>query len=180
MNRGKLRLRQVVMATAVTLGLVGVAVAPASADSTDTVGLPDGTVVQLEKPFADYTFDELAKLGIAPGQHGIIPLVATAAEVRGVQPMSSHGCSGRVCITLIGSGLTLDSWTTTLSANSTSTSWAEFWVGGSLRGMGSAFTAQSGYLYGSAYTGSLTFSNGDRLCNAWGGFSGRPCETVHS
>lgn len=144
-----------------------------------SVNLPDGTVVELSGPMSTYSLDELAALGIGPGQHGVVEATVEAVPTPRLQPMSASGCNGAVCITLTGTGLSLKSWTTKLTAPAASQTWAEFWKNGILVAQSGSVWANAGDIKKSTYAGSLLFSDNDTVCNAWGGFNGRPCETLH-
>jgi hypothetical protein len=98
----------------------------------------------------------------------------------GVTPDSADTCSDSVCIYVVGSGLNVSSWTTSVVLNSSECTYAKYLENG-------VVIATSGEGCGSAddqlvseWNDPGNFPNGTQLCNEWSGIAGEPCITVHS
>lgn len=185
------RFRQSLLVAVGTIGLLVAAVVPASAAPNYTVNLPDGTVVRLEKPLESYTSQELAAFGIAPGMHGVglaevaaVPAVGLGADdavpSAVVTPQNAHGCNGAVCLDVVGSGLVITGWSTTLKADHSQTTNAFLWATNTLYFTGPSISAIQGAQYAASVPQSIRFNGSTQLCATWNGYSGRPCETVHA
>lgn len=174
------RLRCLLLATAGTVGMLAAVVTPASAATPYSVDLPDGTVVSLDRPFDSYSPDELDALGIAPGEHGILEAtVGSSTRSSGMQPASAHGCNGRVCITIDGTGWVVAGWSTSLTPDHNGPTRANFWEGSTLSAQTDTFSVDTSKDYWAKLNLSMRFSADIQLCNTWDSFSGRPCEFVH-
>jgi hypothetical protein len=109
-------------------------------------------------------------------------LVAPAVVLSGllVAPLPAHatgfGCDGAVCTEVIGGGLYVSDWNTTVANQSYRCSKANFWVNGQL-------TSTSSEICGSTKLRLNTrperrYDNGTDLCNTWDGFDGKSCVRV--
>jgi hypothetical protein len=98
----------------------------------------------------------------------------------GVIPLSADTCSDSVCIYVVGSGLNVSSWTTTVVLPSSMCSYAKFLENGVVIAESPEGCASAGDQLSTEWVNPGNFPNGTRLCNAWSGIAGEPCITVHS
>jgi len=112
-----------------------------------------------------------------------------------VQTRSATGCNGRVCITLTGSGLTVDTWKTTAWRSSTDPTTCNATAYFKSKGPTASIyytidlvvipgcRSEAGYYYAYFENGaSATFVDGTRVGNAWDPNSvlvGFPTELIH-
>jgi hypothetical protein len=97
-----------------------------------------------------------------------------------VLPRSAVGCNGSICIQVVGSGLNVSSWSTTLSLTKSLCTTAYFLVNGTVKNSVPNFCGSAGEQLEAVWTKPGSFANGTSLCNTWKGITGEPCETVHS
>jgi hypothetical protein len=105
---------------------------------------------------------------------------ATVTPSLVVTPDSADTCSDSVCIYVVGSGLNVSSWTTTVVLPTTTCSYAKFLENGVVIAESSEGCAAAGDQLSSEWSDPGNFPNGTRLCNEWSGIAGEPCITVHS
>lgn len=101
-------------------------------------------------------------------------------------PLSASGCSPSIsptatCISVIGSGLTVNFWGTSAYYGKKTTCDAQFLVAGQLEQEDFFECNGPGFFQDSYLFVPTTFSGKTQVCNYWPGASGgRPCETVHA
>jgi hypothetical protein len=105
---------------------------------------------------------------------------ATVTPALGVIPLSADTCSDSVCIYVVGSGLNVSSWTTTVVLPSSMCSYAKFLENGVVIAESPEGCASAGDQLSTEWVNPGNFPNGTRLCNEWSGIAGEPCITVHS
>jgi FlaG/FlaF family flagellin (archaellin) len=105
---------------------------------------------------------------------------ATLTPAFGVIPLSADTCSDSVCIYVVGSGLNVSSWTTTVVLPSSMCSYAKFLENGVVIAESPQGCASAGDQLSTEWVNPGNFPNGTRLCNEWSGIAGEPCITVHS
>jgi hypothetical protein len=105
---------------------------------------------------------------------------ATVTPAFGVIPLSADTCSDSVCIYVVGSGLNVSSWTTTVVLPSSMCSYAKFLENGVVIAESPQGCASAGDQLSTEWVNPGNFPNGTRLCNEWSGIAGEPCITVHS
>jgi hypothetical protein len=105
---------------------------------------------------------------------------ATVTPAFGVIPLSADSCSDSVCIYVVGSGLNVSSWTTTVVLPSSMCSYAKFLENGVVIAESPEGCASAGDQLSTEWVDPGNFPNGTRLCNEWSGIAGEPCITVHS
>jgi hypothetical protein len=105
---------------------------------------------------------------------------ATVTPAFGVIPLSADTCSDSVCIYVVGSGLNVSSWTTTVVLPSSMCSYAKFLENGVVIAESPEGCASAGDQLSTEWVDPGNFPNGTRLCNEWSGIAGEPCITVHS
>jgi hypothetical protein len=97
-----------------------------------------------------------------------------------IVPLSASTCSDSVCIFVVGSGLNVSSWTTTVALPKTECSYAKFLKNGTVIATGPEGCGSSGEQLSFEWVDPGNFPNGTQLCNEWSGIAGEPCITVHS
>jgi hypothetical protein len=101
-------------------------------------------------------------------------------------PLSASGCSPSIspfatCISVIGSGLTVNFWGTSAYYSGKTTCDAQFLVAGQLQQEDFFECNGPGFFQDSYLFVPTTFSGKTQVCNYWpGARGGRPCETVHA
>ncbi len=104
--------------------------------------------------------------------------VASTPTIEHVISDSASGCNQLVCISLVGSGLTVTTWSTTGTYTEQTPAFAVYYKNGVEIASSIIFLAEPGDLYYDQMIGSHSFANGTQLCNGWQGTVGHPCETV--
>ncbi len=101
-------------------------------------------------------------------------------------PLSASGCSPSIspfatCISVIGSGLTVNFWGTSAYYSKKTTCDAQFIIAGQLQQEDFFECSGPGFFQDSYLFVPTTFSGKTQVCNYWPGASGgKPCETVHA
>jgi hypothetical protein len=103
-----------------------------------------------------------------------------SAPVGGVVPLTANTCSGSVCIYVVGSGLSVTSWSTSVIISKAGCSTPKFLDNGSVIRTGPSICGSAGYELEYVWSAPGSFSNNTQLCNTWSGYSGEPCITVHN
>lgn len=145
---------------------------------------------------ASVSMAELAQAGITPGMPPTDgPPVRTQASfqtsagvangglgVDAVTPASHAGCNLLVCINVQGSGLYVDTWSTSGSDTRVGQlcTFPTYWKKGSVWFTGQVSCHEGPGTFGDIAFTERNFDNGAELCNTWAAIPGRPCATVHS
>ncbi len=101
--------------------------------------------------------------------------VAKAAQ--STLPQSASGCNQNVCIYVTGSGLHVDSWTSS-AVGPVGCTTANFDAGSEHAHYKVCSDNNGNYFVNPGIN--RNFANGTKLCNSWDNIPGYPCETVHS
>ncbi len=108
------------------------------------------------------------------------PTATPGVTGSGVIPLSADTCSDSVCIYVVGSGLNVSSWSTTVVLPASTCSYAKYLENGVVIATSGEGCASAGDQLSSEWNDPGNFPNGTRLCNEWSGIAGEPCITVHS
>jgi hypothetical protein len=121
-------------------------------------------------------------LSATPGASAGVPSGTNATGITTgiIHPLSANTCSGSVCIYVVGSGLNVSSWSTTVVLNKSMCSTAKYLENGVVIAASGSTCGSSGEQLESSWASPGNFPNGTQLCNTWTGISGEPCITVHS
>jgi hypothetical protein len=107
----------------------------------------------------------------------------TQAEqaVNAIRPDSASGCNQNVCISVVGSGRTVNEWNTQAFGDAGCIN-ALFWRNSSLYFLSPKKICSNGQegVYYYYYDAQALMNNGDKLCNTWTNIAGRPCETIEA
>jgi hypothetical protein len=101
-------------------------------------------------------------------------------------PLDANGCSPTIslfgtCISVIGSGLTVNFWGTSAYYGGKTTCDAQFLIAGQIEQEDFFECNGPGFFQDSYLFVPTTFSGKTQICNYWPGARGRkPCETVHA
>lgn len=168
-----------------------------------TITRADGVKVVLPKDWAAMSINDLAAIGIRPGQvsadaakaglsttsvqyAGFLakgnPSPSRASALSPVVPASASGCNGFVCIYVEGSHLRMDAWNTKGVANGGTETYSVWWKGYNtiwLVGNG-VYVPSSGVVWSHLVAIAMphTFPAPVQLCNTWQGISGKPCINI--
>lgn len=121
---------------------------------------------------------------IASSTPGSLPTYGSASvrmvPISGVQPDNAHGTNGHVTIDIVGSGLYVAEWTTTIGplipGECTE---GVFWVDNEILWTGGYVCNNTDTLSNYfAQIGDIQFYTPSQVCNTALGLSGRPCEEV--
>jgi hypothetical protein len=123
------------------------------------------------------TVKQAAALGILPGI-STPGFTASTPTVEHVVSDSASGCNQLVCINLVGSGLTVTSWSTSGTYTIQTPAFAIYYKNGVVIATSVIVEAEPGETLGDQMIGTHSFPNGTQLCNGWGGTLGHPCETI--
>jgi hypothetical protein len=148
------------------LGLVVTVISSLAFAAALVIGLaiPSGAATVTKEPSG---LVNVANLGLTSSPSRIVPLSAST-------------CSGPVCIYVVGSGLNVSSWTTTVALPKSECSYAKYLENGVVIATSGSVCGPSGDQLESEWSDPGNFPNGTQLCNEWNGISGEPCITVHS
>ncbi len=102
----------------------------------------------------------------------------TTPIAEGITPDSASGCNQAVCISLVGSGSTVTSWSTTGYFTIETPAFAIYYKNGTVIATSVIVVAYPGETLFDQMIGTHSFPNGTQLCNGWGGTLGHPCETI--
>lgn len=146
------------------------------------ITLPGGTKKTLPKNWENLSIADLAQLGIKPtpisgASAGSTDQVASGG---GVTPQSASGSNQGTYINVVGSGLTVDSWTTHRVIKTYGCSFSVYWrPSGTIWHTGNEVCGNPGEIFQGYYPNvPIHFSGTTVICNTWATFAGKPCETV--
>ena len=123
------------------------------------------------------TVTQAAALGIHPNT-STSGYTVSVPKVEHVISDSAQGCNQLVCISVIGSGLHVTSWSTSATFSIQTPAFAIYYVNGTVVATSVIVEAEPGETLGDQAIGSHSYANGTHLCNGWGGTLGYPCETI--
>ncbi len=153
-----------------------------SPSAGSVITLPTGDRVVLPQDLDEMSIEDLAAIGLVPNMAGAdhdddgIALVDPSPGGR-----SATKCDGKVCLMLVGTGLTMQQWITQATFTSADCTFASYWQGSTVLSTSGTICGEVGDVAQSAKAGMpRSFPNGTVLCNTWVGVSGKPCATVHS
>lgn len=190
MNR-KLTIPTIIFAMALTLLGTSSAVALKVAPSTKfaivswiapvagtEITRPDGVVVTLPKDWSSMSISDLATIGIHPNM-GPDRTTSTFQARNKIQPYSSNGCSGWVCINIIGSGLLISGWSTKADYSGPyMCTYSAYWNSlTTVLDTGTVVCGSYGTFYGTlSYP--VVYKSFGWACNTWVNIVGKPCEQI--
>lgn len=166
----------------------------AGSQDSFTVGLPDGTQVQLPGSPETVTFDQLKAAGITPGTHGV---QRSTTEFRSAPPNASRNtqhalgngatpdsaigkCNYAVCEDVYGSGTVISAWDAYGTFRFTGCTYGGFWEPQSTLWAVGNEVCGSGYPYSWVESGlPARFSNFSLACATLLNIKGKPCALVY-
>lgn len=162
--------RRIVAAIAVVILPSSLMIGVASASSSHS-----SSAAQVSIGFV--TVKQGAALGLHPNM-STPGFRVTTPKVEGITPDSASGCNQAVCISLVGTGLTVTSWSTSAYFAIQTPAFAIYYKNGTVIATSVIVEANPGEWLVDQMIGTHSFPNGTQLCNGWGGTLGHPCETI--
>jgi hypothetical protein len=93
-------------------------------------------------------------------------------------PLALVDCAGNTCQALSISGTTVTNWATSTTAPNSVCTYAEYFENGTIIAESGSTCLSAGQQANSNWSDPGWFPVGTRLCTAWTGIAGKPCNTI--
>lgn len=144
----------------------------------------------MPKDYTEMTIEELAEIGIVPGmgESGDVAAVLDQTNITAAEDVSvsiglrsASGCNKSVCQSIVGKGLKVESWTTSVPRLPHAyCSFASFWRNGDVIGSTQTLCGNAGDTFIGLKGGlPANYADGSVVCSTWLNTAGKPCHTIH-
>jgi len=93
-------------------------------------------------------------------------------------PMALTACNGNTCQVITNSGTNVTNWATSTTAPNAVCTYAEYFENDTIIAESSSTCLSAGQQANANWSDPGKFPAGTKLCTAWTGIAGRPCNTV--
>ena len=103
---------------------------------------------------------------------------AVAVSTTSPSPLDVVACAGNTCQVLTVSGTTVTNWLTSTTAPNSVCTYAEYIENGTIIAESGTTCLSSGQQANADWSDPGKFPAGAKLCTAWTGIAGKPCNTI--
>jgi hypothetical protein len=93
-------------------------------------------------------------------------------------PLALVACAGNTCQAMSVSGTTVTNWATSTTAPNSVCTYAEYFENGTIIAESSSTCLSAGQQANALWSDPGWFPAGTKLCTAWTGIAGKPCNTI--
>ncbi len=119
-----------------------------------------------------------ATLGTAGLASASVTRAAVGPSTTSPSPLDLIACAGNTCQAISNSGTYVNDWATSTTAPNSVCTYAEYFENGTIIAESSPTCLSAGEEANALWTDPGNFPAGARLCTAWKGIAGKPCNTV--